>query len=238
MPVPFVLSPEILTAFPDTQIRLVTASGLRNAKAWPDTEAVLRGLEDRLALGEWSPFGEEDAQIRSWHDAYRKFGTNPRRMRSSVDALSRRMAKSGVLPRINGAVDSYNYVSVTFGTPAGAFDLSRLTGEVTIRPAIAGDTFTPLGEPEVTEEPRPGEAVYAMGSQVLTRHWNHRDCDQTKVDDTSGDVVFMIERISAEAVPDDVLHSAQQVLVGLITGHAASVSACTLDAHAPSVSVG
>ena len=238
MPVTFVLSRDVSTTFPEAQIKLVAVRGLGNAKVWPETEAALRGLEERLAAGTWSPFGEEDQQVRSWHEAFRRFGTNPRRFRSSVDALSRRMAKSGVLPRINGAVDAYNYVSTSFGTPAGAFDLSELAGEVTIRTAISGDTFTPLGEPDAVEEPRPGEVVYAMGSQVLTRHWNHRDCDQTKVDDTSSDVVFVIERISAEAVPDDVLQAAQQSLLELIAGHAESVSACTLDADHPSATVG
>lgn len=237
MPVTFTISPDVRTSFPEAQVSLVTARGLRNEKVWPESEAALSGLEHDLAAGTWSPFGEQDQQILSWHEAYRKFGTNPRRFRSSVDALSRRMAKSGVLPRINGAVDAYNFVSTSFGTPAGAFDLGRLTGEVMIRTAVAGDSFRPLGEPDAVEEPRPGEVVYAMGSQVLTRHWNHRDCDQTKVDDTSSDVVFVIERISAEAVPDDVLQSAQQSLTKLIAGHADSVSACTLDADHPSATL-
>ncbi|MEO6502393.1 MAG: phenylalanine--tRNA ligase beta subunit-related protein [Jatrophihabitantaceae bacterium] len=237
MPVIFTLSRDVSTMFPEAQIRLVAAHGLRNPKVWPEAEAALRGLEEDLAAGTWAPFGEEDPQVLSWHEAFRKFGTNPRRLRSSMDALSRRMAKSGALPRISGAVDAYNCVSVRFGTPAGAFDLSRLTGEVMIRLAVAGDTFTPLGEPDVTEEPRPGEVVYALGSQVLTRHWNHRDCDQTKVEDTSGDVVFVIERVSAEAVPDDVLQSAQQALSEMLAGHAESVSAATLDAEQPTATV-
>lgn len=238
MPVTFTLSSDVRMTFPEARISLVTARGLRNASAWPEAETALGGLEEDLAAGKWTPFGEEDPQVLSWHEAFRAFGTNPRRSRSSVDALSRRMAKSGVAPRISGAVDAYNYVSIGFGTPAGAFDLSRLTGEVMIRTATAGDTFTPLGEPDVVEEPRPGEVVYAMGSQVLTRHWNHRDCDQTKVGLGSRDVVFVIERVSAEAVPDDVLESAQQALVELVAGHAESVSADILDAEHPSVTVG
>lgn len=238
MPVTFTLSSDVRMAFPEAQIRLVTARGLRNANSWPEAEAALRGLEEDLAAGKWTPFGEQDRQVLSWHEAFRKFGTNPRRSRSSLDALSRRMAKSGLAPRINGAVDAYNSVSIGFGTPAGAFDLSRLSGEVMIRTAVAGDAFTPLGEPEVTEEPRPGEVVYAMGSQVLTRHWNHRDCDQTKVGVDSREVVFVLERISAEAVPDDVLDSAQQALIELLTEHAESVSALTLDAGSPTVTLG
>ena len=58
----------------------------------------------------------------------------------------------------------------------------RSTGPIEIRPARAGDAFTPLGEPDSTEEPRPGEVVYAIGSEVLTRHWNYRDSERTKVD--------------------------------------------------------
>lgn len=70
---------------------------------------------------------------RAWHTAYRSFGTNPRRIRPSVDVLGRRMDKKGTLLRINPAVDSYNVVSVRHGLPAGAFDLDHVTGDVHIR---------------------------------------------------------------------------------------------------------
>lgn len=129
----FRLVPAVAEAFPDTLIALVTATGLRGNEPWPDTAAAVDDLERQLADGTWQPADEADPRIEAWHTAYRSFGTNPRRIRPSVDALSRRLAKKGTLPRISPAVDSYNAVSVRHGLPAGAFDLDHVTGDVDIR---------------------------------------------------------------------------------------------------------
>ncbi|OLE22248.1 MAG: hypothetical protein AUG49_19820 [Catenulispora sp. 13_1_20CM_3_70_7] len=214
---------EVAEAFPETAIGFVVGDGLRNSDGWDDADARLRELEEQVGSGRWQPFDETHPRISSWYDTYRRFGTNPRRLRPSVDALGRRLARSGRLPRINGAVDAYNSVSVRYGIPAGAFDLHRIGGLVEIRFARPGDRFTPLGEPDGTERPGTGEVVYAQGNQVLTRHWNHRDCDQAKVTTESTSVVFVIERVSAAAVPDSVLAEAQQELAELVRPHATTI---------------
>lgn len=229
----FSLHSDVLTDHPETQIRFVVAQGLRNDEPWPDVAEEHRLLAERIAEGGWSPFTEEDAPIRSWQEAYRRFGTNPRRFRPSLEALSRRLGKSGQLPRITGAVDAYNLVSVVHGTPAGAFDLDQLAPEVAIRPARDGDRFTPLGEPEKVEEPRPGEVVYAQGNQVLTRHWNYRDADATKVTEATRNAVFILERIAVDAVSDEAMATAQSALADLLRPHADQVRLAVIDAKTP-----
>ena len=193
----FRIAPAVADAFPDTLIALVTAAGLRGHEPWPDTDAALADLERQLAEGSWQPADENDPRIEAWHTAYRSFGTNPRRVRPSVDALGRRLAKRGSLPRISPAVDSYNTVSVRHGLPAGAFDLDHVTGDVTIRYADGTESFTPLGEPDTVETPRPGEIVYTDTTGVLTRHWNHRDAHRTRVTGDSTHVVFILETLHA-----------------------------------------
>ncbi|WP_318199986.1 B3/4 domain-containing protein [Streptomyces sp. SCL15-4] len=191
------ISPAVADAFPDTLIALVTATGLRGHEPWPATVTAVEDLERQLAAGTWQPADETDPRIEAWHTAYRSFGTNPRRVRPSVDALGRRMAKKGGLPRINPAVDSYNAVSVRHGLPAGAFDLDHVTGDIDIRPADGGEEFTPLGEPGTVEHPKPGEIVYADTTGVLTRHWNHRDAHRTRVTEDSAHVTFVLETLHA-----------------------------------------
>ncbi|MCK7622276.1 phenylalanine--tRNA ligase beta subunit-related protein [Streptomyces sp. RS10V-4] len=215
----FRLAPAVADAFPDALIALVTATGLRGREAWPDTADALADLERRLAEGSWQPADENDPRIAAWHTAYRAFGTNPRRIRPSVDALGRRMAKKGTLPRINPAVDSYNAVSVRHGLPAGAFDLDRVTGDVEIRHAGDGEEFTPLGEPGTVEQPKAGEVVYADSSGVLTRHWNHRDAHRTRVTEDSTRVAFLLETVDAPR-DADLLKAAADELEGLLVPHA------------------
>jgi DNA/RNA-binding domain of Phe-tRNA-synthetase-like protein len=181
---------DVRSAFPELHIVGVHVEGLDNRGRWPD-------VDDRLTAVERSgtPIGADDPRIASWHAAYRRFGTNPRRQRPSVDALTRRLARSGRLPRISPFVDAYNVVSITHGVPAGAFDLDRVDGDITVRFARSGDAFTPLGEPDTVEEPHLGEVIYADHSGVLTRHWNHRDADRTKVTTESRRVLAVLEAV-------------------------------------------
>ncbi|MFI8880779.1 B3/4 domain-containing protein [Streptomyces sp. NPDC055243] len=215
----FRITPAVANAFPDTLIAVVTASGLRSHEPWPDTAAALDDLEQQLTAGTWAPADESDPRIEAWHTAYRSFGTNPRRIRPSVDALGRRMAKKGTLPRINPAVDSYNAVSVHHGLPAGAFDLDNVTGTVEIRYADGTEEFTPLGEPDTTENPKPGEIIYTDATGVLTRHWNHRDAHRTRVTEDSTRVAFVLETLHATR-DGHLLKIAAEELHGLLVLHA------------------
>jgi DNA/RNA-binding domain of Phe-tRNA-synthetase-like protein len=228
----FRISPAVADAFPDTLIALVTATGLNGHEPWPETTAAVEDLERQLADGTWRPADETDPRIEAWHTAYRSFGTNPRRIRPSVDALGRRMAKKGALPRINPAVDAYNAVSVRHGLPAGAFDLDHVTGDVVIRYADGGEEFTPLGEPGTVEHPKPGEVVYADTVGVLTRHWNHRDAHRTRVTEDSARVTFVLETLRA---PHDghLLKTAAEELRGLLAPHAARTQVAHLTAEQP-----
>jgi DNA/RNA-binding domain of Phe-tRNA-synthetase-like protein len=215
----FRLDPAVAEAFPDALVALVTATGLRGREPWPRTGAAVDALERQLADGAWLPADETDPRIEAWHAAYRSFGTNPRRIRPSVDALGRRVVKKGALPRINPAVDSYNAVSVRHGLPAGAFDLDHVTGDVVIRHADGTECFTPLGEPDTIEHPNPGEIVYADTTGVLTRHWNHRDAHRTRVTEDSAHVVFILETLHATG-DGRLLKTAAEELQGLLAPHA------------------
>jgi DNA/RNA-binding domain of Phe-tRNA-synthetase-like protein len=215
---------EVGAAFGDLRIDAVVAAGFDGHKPWPEVDARLSALEAGAAD---VVAGEDDPHIASWHAAYRAFGTNPRRERPSVDALRRRLARSGRLPRINPAVDAYNLVSATFGVPAGAFDLRQVSGDIEVRFATGSEPFTPLGEPGTTEHPRPGEVVYTDAAGVLTRHWNHRDADRTKVTPDSDLIVFLLETVEA-AVFGPVLDAATADLTALLRERSDSVAAHTI----------
>ncbi|GGQ86325.1 B3/B4 domain-containing protein [Streptomyces flaveolus] len=232
----FRISPDVADAFPDTLVALVTADGLRGGEPWPDTAAALGSLEQQLADGTWQPAAETDPRIEAWHTAYRSFGTNPRRVRPSVDALGRRMTKKGTLPRINPAVDSYNTVSVRHGLPAGAFDLGHVTGDVEIRYADGTEEFTALGEPGTVENPRPGEVIYADAAGVLTRHWNHRDAHRTRVTEDSTHVAFVLETLHATR-DGHLLKAAAEELRGLLVRHAAETRILHLSRAQPRATV-
>ncbi|MFI2780816.1 B3/4 domain-containing protein [Streptomyces sp. ALB3] len=232
----FRLSPAVTDAFPDSLVAVVIATGLRGREAWPATTTAQEDLEQQLAAGTWVPADESDPRIEAWHNAYRSFGTNPRRIRPSVDALGRRLVKRGSLPRINPAVDSYNSVSVRHGLPAGAFDLARVTGDVELRHADGSETFTPLGEPGTVENPKAGEIIYIDGTDVLTRHWNHRDAHRTRVTEDSTHVAFLLETLHG-ARDGHLLKTAVGELQDLLTGHSDRSSVDYLSPASPQAAI-
>lgn len=211
------VSDDVRSAFPELHIVGVHIEGLDNRGSWPDVDDRLTALEQSE-----TPIGAADPRIASWHAAYRDFGTNPRRQRPSVDALTRRLARTGRLPRISPFVDAYNLVSATHVVPAGAFDLDRVDGDIVVRFARPGDAFTPLGEPDTVEEPHRGEVIYADAGGVLTRHWNHRDADRTKVTTESRRVLAVLEAV--ESAHHAAVDAAAADLEALLAPHAKAVS--------------
>jgi DNA/RNA-binding domain of Phe-tRNA-synthetase-like protein len=195
---------EVGEAFKELRIVAVMTDGFDGHQPWPEVDAALASMEEAVTSGQALAHGEEDPHIAAWYAAYRAFGTNPKRERPSVDALRRRLARSARLPRINPAVDCYNLISVVHGVPVGAFDLDAVEGDITVGFATGDEGFSPLGESDVTEHPRPGEVIYFDEGSVLTRHWNHRDADRTKVTADSTRILFLLETTDALTFADAV----------------------------------
>jgi DNA/RNA-binding domain of Phe-tRNA-synthetase-like protein len=109
-----------------------------------------------------------------------------------------RPLKTGGLPTINTAVDAYNAVSVRHLIPMGGFDLDRVAGDIRLRFSAGGEEFTPLGS-DKTELTYVGEVVYADDERILTRRWNYRDCDETKITEGTRNAVLFTD--GPEGVP-------------------------------------
>jgi DNA/RNA-binding domain of Phe-tRNA-synthetase-like protein len=82
---------------------------------------------------------------------YRRFGTDPTRMRPSSEALMRRMKKGEPLPRINSLVDVANAMSVQLQVPVGLYDLGKVKGEeLVIRLGRDGEAYEGIGKQNVS----------------------------------------------------------------------------------------
>jgi DNA/RNA-binding domain of Phe-tRNA-synthetase-like protein len=81
---------------------------------------------------------------------YRKFGTDPTRMRPSSEALLRRLKKGEPLPRVNSLVDVANAMSVQLQVPVGLYDLEKARGdELEIRLGQVGEGYTGIRKEHV-----------------------------------------------------------------------------------------
>jgi len=81
---------------------------------------------------------------------YRRFGTDPTRMRPSSEALLRRLKKGEPLPRVNSLVDVANVMSVLLQVPVGLYDLAKTHGdELVVRLGKDGEGYTGIGKEHV-----------------------------------------------------------------------------------------
>jgi DNA/RNA-binding domain of Phe-tRNA-synthetase-like protein len=80
----------------------------------------------------------ESAAVRTM---YKKVGLDPTKTRPSNEALLRRVRKGDTIPRINSAVDIVNWCSLECQLPYGLYDASKITGAVTMRLGLAGESY-------------------------------------------------------------------------------------------------
>jgi len=211
--VDFMIDRGIISSYPDVKIGVLVC---RNVKV----ERVNPGLEDfkEKAIAEAvDRMGSEPVTrhpfISSWREMYRSFGTKPGDYRPSAEALLRRTLKRKALPRINTAVDAYNATSIRYMIPMGGFDVDKTQGRIALRYSVGGERFLPLGasEPEETYE---GEPVYVDDFRILTRRWNYRDCDETKISTESRNLAMFID--GSGEIPREVVGKALSELGKLL----------------------
>jgi len=199
--------------YPGVHIGVLVGRGLRNplmdARVEEAKREAVKTLRDKIGDGPAS----RHQNIASWRDMYRSFGTKAGDYRPSAEALARRALKEGALPRINAAVDAYNAVSVRHLVPMGGFDLDRVRGDIWLRFSDGGETFIPLG-PAAPEETYRGEVVYADDERILTRRWNYRDCEETKI--TEGTVNVAMFADGSPGIPRSVVEDALRDLEALL----------------------
>ncbi len=207
---------EVFDRYPGANIGVLTANDVEIVASDPSLD---RLKDEALSVAEakisGGPFTKHPF-IASWREMYRSFGTKPGDYRPSAEALVRRALKMGSLPTINTAVDAYNVVSVRHLIPMGGFDLDHVAGDIRLRFSPGGEAFTPLGS-DKTEETYAGEVVYADDERILTRRWNYRDCDETKITEETRNVVLFID--GPEGVPRSSVEDALQDLEKLFTKH-------------------
>jgi DNA/RNA-binding domain of Phe-tRNA-synthetase-like protein len=193
-----VVQSELRAAYPEMVSVLVGPVPIRLQSDSTIAE-VIRRLQSRMdqAKGAGVDLLARDSLAR-WVDVYKRMGASPK-YESSAAALSRSYQEHGMLASISPVVDLYNWISLTYAIPMAAYDISRIDGPLQIRLASKGEEFIPLGRPKNPEKTKNGEVVYADSSRVICRYWNYRDCDHTKISDSTSDVVFLLDLIATSS---------------------------------------
>jgi DNA/RNA-binding domain of Phe-tRNA-synthetase-like protein len=214
----------ILSAFQDVNIGVLLGQDVDVGVADEGLEALKASVVEEAIESFGSNPVTSHPNVRSWREMYRAFKTKPGDYRPSAEALLRRAIKRKRFPQINTAVDTYNTVSVRHRIPMGGFDMDRVQGAIRLRFSEGGESFMPLGASD-PEETYPGEVVYADDARILTRRWNYRDCDETKITEgTRAFIMFVdgsvdIPRESVEEALMDLENSLRRFCGGTYTAH-------------------
>ncbi len=191
-------------------------TGLALVRSLPETidltDMVSHLQSDALRHLAGGPEGELPA-IRAWRAAFSTMGLKPTQYRCASEALLRRLRKDGELPSLNPIVNICNAASAAYGVPVAAFDLDRIEGNLTVRPATSDETYLTFGG--TTEHPHPGEIIFADdASAAHARRWTNRQSAASAVSPTTRTALLVIEGLHDDA-ETDVL-SARDVLADVL----------------------
>ena len=209
----FRIHDDVLLSFPYVQIGVLvcrnTVVERRDANLDRFKDSVIQKTIERFC----SEPVTQHPYIRSWREMYRRFGTRPGDYRPSAEALLRRVLKGRGLPSINTAVDAYNSVSLRCLTPMGGFDLDKVVGDIEIRFADNGEEFISLGA-SLVEETYRGEVVYSDEVRIMTRRWNYRDCDETKITEETKNIILFAD--GSAGIPEKTIRIALEELASVM----------------------
>lgn len=143
-----------------------------------------------------------DPRTMVWSDAHRQFGSNPNKFPPAHCALLKRVQKPGAgIPFINKVVAIMNINSIRDATPVGGDDIMRAGGSLELRYADGSETFTPLGNPDITEQPVAGEVIYVVpeSKEVMCRRWNWRNGHKTRIAEDTRVIVMNIDGLGEDS---------------------------------------
>ncbi|HEX4151658.1 MAG TPA: phenylalanine--tRNA ligase beta subunit-related protein [Steroidobacteraceae bacterium] len=200
------MSPEVFQLRPDYCALSIVVRGFAGAEALAPAAAP---SESPLtsARPDWS-----EAHMESWRAAYRSFGAKPQRTPCSAEALLRRVEAGGRLPAVNALVDLYNAVSLRYAIPVGGENISAYRGSPRLVRAAGTEAFDTVKDGVAhTEDVPAGEVIWRDEAGATCRRWNWRQGVRTRIDATTRDLWFVLERL--EPMPLPALLEAGTVLV-------------------------
>jgi len=188
----FKINKEIFEKYPELVIGVVVARCISNEGESQEVLDLTRAREKEIKENFKTETLSQSPKIASWRVAFSAFGAKPKEYKCSVENLYRMILKDIELRHINKIVDIYNYISIKHMVPVGGDDIDKVEGDIVLRLASGTETFRALNSEEI-KNPKLGEVVYCDEKEVLCRRWNWRECDKSKMTETTKNVILVVE---------------------------------------------
>jgi len=185
----------IFEQHPDLKIGLLVVRMVDNSRRNSGLESLLRGI----CAQKLREFGSKDLnlepKIQVWNQAYGKFGINPEKNPCSVVRLINKLKNKGSISHVNSVVDLCNYFSLKYLMPIRVDDLDWLCGDLVLQFTKGGEAFRKIDSIDVVEA-KEGEVAYMDKGGIISRYWNHKRCERTKVTTKTMNVGIFVEDLS------------------------------------------
>jgi len=211
--VPLRPEPDLAGEFPGLEALLFDVSGVRIG---PTDDAGGAFIEERIATYRGAYALEtlkDEPCLRAYRDFFWRVGVDPTKVRPAAEALLRRVIQGKPFPRINALVDAYNLASAETRIALAAFDKAKLRGDLWMRRARAGETFSGIGmDAPVTLT---GVEIVCEDADRLVAMYPYRDADASRVSSATHDVRFLV--CGVPGISDETLREAAAVAANLVT---------------------
>jgi DNA/RNA-binding domain of Phe-tRNA-synthetase-like protein len=186
--------PELLSEFPGLRVVELKLEGLTVRSSDPDLEPFKLEVQERVRK-RIASLEEVKNQpiIRAYRDFFWRVGIDPTKIRPAGEALTRRILGGRDLPRVNTLVDSYNLASVETSIAIAAFDSKKVSeGALIMRKAMSGEPFHGIGMDSADSLSGVEVVIEDQGSHKLIAVYPYRDSDESKITESTTDVLFMM----------------------------------------------
>ena len=183
----FVVDKSYWNLFSNSKLGVLLLKNMENGESTNEIKNMLVEAKKYLTKEVLS----ENPVITVWREAYKKFKTK-KGVRSSIEALLKRVNSGNPVSSINKLVDIYNSASLKYGLPCGAEDLDSFVGNLKLTITDGGDKFIPLGSDE-EDNTLPNELCYIDDEGAVCRCFNWRDGARTMVKDETKNSFLIME---------------------------------------------
>jgi lysyl-tRNA synthetase class 1 len=187
------LQKEFAETYPTATIGFALVKGLNIEKSNNDFETQRKKYLNSISSLTVREVGEFP-EIQSYRRMFRDMGVDWHSRRPGPEALLRRLARKGDMPKINTCVDAYNLIVMKNRVSVGAFDADKLKFPCQVRIAKGGEKALYIGEKEETVM-RAGEVCYFDELGPYNMDYNYRDIVRTAVTERTKNIWINTEGI-------------------------------------------
>lgn len=206
----FIVDSSFWELFPEAKIGVVTLKDFNNIQEQlPEFEGLLKESNEMATAYLTEPVFSDNAVIKVYRDAYKKFKTK-KGVRSSIENLLKRSQGEKAVGNINLLVDIYNAASLRYALPCGAEDMDTFVGDLRLTITEGGDEFYLIGEEE-NNPTLPNELCYKDDAGAVCRCFNWRDGARTMITPNTKNAFLVIELIDPSR--EDALQEALDFIV-------------------------